>query len=126
MVPPNSEESPPALYFDEDSSNRAVVKSLRAEGYDVLSTYEAGNGGYSDWKQLEFAISEERALFSFNRGDFKQIHKNCWERRTHHFGIILAVQQRFTEKGLIAQLKRDILSKYTKEDLTDQIFWLTS
>ncbi len=48
MVSHNPNPDTPALYFDEDSANRAVVEALRDEGYDVLSTYEAGNEGISD------------------------------------------------------------------------------
>jgi len=125
MAPPDSDQNPPALYFDEDSSSRIVVKALRAEGYDVLSTPEADNGGNSDKQQLKFAASKERVLFSFNRGDFKRIHKNWWKEGINHFGIVLAIQQRFTDKGLILQLQREVLEKYTKEDMKNQIFWLT-
>lgn len=125
MGPPNSKHKPPALYFDEDSSNQVVIEALREEGYEVLSTPEAGNRGKSDGKQLEFATSQERALFSFNRGDFKRIHKEWWEKGWEHFGIILATQQKVTEKGLIKQLKINILERYSKEQLKNQIFWLT-
>lgn len=125
MAPHNPNPDTPALYFDEDSSSRVVVEALRDEGYDVLSTYEAGNEGISDRAQLRFAVSKERAIFSFNRGDLKQIHKEWWEKNREHFGIILAIQQKNTEKQLIHQLKQDILEDRSKDQLKNQIFWLS-
>ncbi|MBS3764918.1 DUF5615 family PIN-like protein [Candidatus Bipolaricaulota bacterium] len=125
MAAPKPEHTHPALYFDEDSSNRTVVEALRDEGYDVLSTYEAGNGGNSDEEQLKFAISRKRALFSFDRGDFTQIHNEWWKKDRKHFGIILAIQQKTTEKQLISQLKQDIFEGRTKDQLKNQILWLS-
>ncbi|MDP2151610.1 MAG: DUF5615 family PIN-like protein [Parvibaculum sp.] len=51
------------LYLDEDV-HKKIATALRLKGYDVLSAHEAGNNGISDRKQLEFAVSEQRAIFS--------------------------------------------------------------
>jgi hypothetical protein len=58
----------PRLYLDEDV-HHAVATGLRRRGHDVLTTIEAGRSGRSDTEQLDFAIQENRCLFSFNRGE---------------------------------------------------------
>ena len=54
------------LYTDEDIFGQ-VAPQLRRRSYDVLSTPEAGNLELSDQEQLEFAVSQRRAILSFNR-----------------------------------------------------------
>lgn len=63
------------LYLDEDVHKR-IALSLRLKGYDVISAHEVRNHGIPDYEQLEYAISEERAIFTFNAGDFKNSMKN--------------------------------------------------
>lgn len=53
------------LYTDEDIFGQ-VAEQLRRRSYDVLSTPEAGNLELSDQEQLEFAISQRRAILTFN------------------------------------------------------------
>lgn len=53
------------LYLDEDVHKR-IALSLRLKGYDVISAHEVRNHGIPDYEQLEYAISEERAIFTFS------------------------------------------------------------
>jgi len=57
------------LYLDE---NIPVVfcTTLAAHGVDCLTTQQAGHLGLSDVQQLAFAMTEGRALVTFNRKDF--------------------------------------------------------
>jgi hypothetical protein len=57
------------LYLDEDV-HKKVATALRLKGYDVISTHEAQKQSLSDYQQLEYAISQQRAIFTFNVGDF--------------------------------------------------------
>lgn len=43
------------LYLDHDSSATALVRALRSEGVDVLTSREAGNERLPDEQQLAFA-----------------------------------------------------------------------
>jgi hypothetical protein len=50
--------------------DQALLLALRARGVDVISAADAGMLGVSDLEQLDYATSQKRVLFSFNRGDF--------------------------------------------------------
>ncbi len=62
------------LYLDEDV-HKKVATALRLKGYDVISSHEVQKQSLSDYQQLEYAISEQRAIFTFNSGDFKRLNK---------------------------------------------------
>jgi hypothetical protein len=55
------------LYFDEDSARHSLVRELRFRGADLVTAMEAGMAGRADGEQLEWAASNGRALYSFNR-----------------------------------------------------------
>jgi hypothetical protein len=57
-----------ALYFDEDSVNRALIRALRARGMDVRNAVDAGHAGSPDRVQLEHATADGRVLFTYNVG----------------------------------------------------------
>lgn len=63
------------LYADENF-RCAVVEELRRLGHDVLTALEAGraNQAISDPDQLAFAISQGRAVLTYNRRHFKRLH----------------------------------------------------
>lgn len=98
--------STPSLYFDEDSSEKEVTDALKEVGLDVRSAVEVGNTAIEDEEQLEYAVSEERVLFSFNKEDFARIHKEWANRGKKHWGILLGQQQCNTTKKLIRSLRK--------------------
>ncbi|MDV2998508.1 MAG: hypothetical protein N5P05_000114 [Chroococcopsis gigantea SAG 12.99] len=69
-----------------------LVRQLRQLGYDVLTSYEAGqaNQAISDEKVLTFAHERERAVITLNREDFIGLHKQGRE----HSGILIAKEDR--------------------------------
>ena len=70
------------LYLDEDV-HKQVALALRVRGYDVVSVHELEKWNLSDEEQLAFAVSNNRAIFTFNRGDFAKIRRcprNCKQR----------------------------------------------
>lgn len=73
------------LYSNENFDFQ-VVEFLRQHGYDVLTALEAGraNQRIPDDQVLAFAISQHRAVLTFNRKDFFRLHKIMPE----HSGII--------------------------------------
>jgi hypothetical protein len=85
-----------ALYFDEDSVNRALIRALRARGMDVTNAVDAGHAGSLDRLQLEHATADGRVLFTYNVGDFFALHTQFRQEGRSHAGLILAVQQRYT------------------------------
>lgn len=111
----------PRPYLDEDVAG-AVASGLRRRGYDVLTTVEAGRTGSTDEEQLLFAISEERSLFSFNRGDFAQLHAAIVGRGEHHFGIVLCKQ---VPVGVAVRRLSEWLARASADDVRNQLVWLS-
>ncbi len=108
------------LYLDEDV-HKKVSMALRARGYDVVSAHEIKNWGISDLNQLEYTVSQKRAIFTFNTGDFLRLHKEYIQSRKSHFGIILSKQ--ISLKETIKRLT-SFLYNHTFEELKDNIFWI--
>jgi predicted nuclease of predicted toxin-antitoxin system len=77
------------LYADEQFP-RVVVELLRNLGHDVLTVQAAGkaNQKIPDEEVLAFAISENRAVLTINRGDFIQLHN----LQSNHTGIIVCTE----------------------------------
>lgn len=81
------------LFTDEDVTWR-VATALRAQGYDVESTKDAKRGAQRipDYSQLKYAMQEGRAILTFNRADFQQLHLQWQANGWVHHGIIVAGQ----------------------------------
>jgi hypothetical protein len=77
------------LYTDEDF-DLAVVQELRRLGHDVLTVQEAGqaNRDVPDVQVLVFAVSESRAVLTFNRRDFSRLHYAS----ATHTGIVVCTR----------------------------------
>ncbi|MBD2186089.1 DUF5615 family PIN-like protein [Aerosakkonema funiforme] len=81
------------IYADEQFP-LPVVELLRTLGHDVLTVQEAGNAGDSDPEVLGFAVSNERAVLTQNRGDFIRLHI----RQPDHAGIIVCTEDQNVER----------------------------
>jgi len=108
------------LYLDEDV-HKKIALALRLKGYDVVSAHEVGNHGIPDYKQLQYAISEERAIFTFNVGDFNRLHKEYIKTGKSHFGILLSKQLSISET--IRRLTK-FLFMHSKEEIKNNVFWI--
>ncbi len=77
------------IYADEQYP-LPVVEFLRPLGHDVLTVQEAGNAGLGipDEDVLTFAVRDERAVLTLNRGDFIRLHRS----QPDHAGIIICTQ----------------------------------
>ncbi len=100
---------------------QGVAVGLRRRGFDVLTTVDAGNGGATDADQLAYAVHEGRCLFTFNRGDFANLHSQYLADGRHHAGILLSPQ---VPLGVAVKSLARLLAGRTSEDLRDQLFWL--
>lgn len=108
------------LYLDEDVHKKTAT-ALRLKGYDVISAHEINNHGLTDIQQLEFSISHDRAIFTFNTGDFSRLHREYIENRKNHFGIILSKQ---TPLGETIKRLTKFLFQHTVEEIKNNIFWI--
>jgi len=71
------------LYADEDF-DYGVVERLRQVGHDVLTVQEAGRRRAPDLQVLADATAAGRAVLTYNRDDFKHLHR----QHPSHAGII--------------------------------------
>ena len=111
------------LYVDEDAGEYAVVEGLRARGVDVLTTVEANRLGTTDAEQLAFSIAQDRILYTFNVGDFAQLHREQLEQGIQHTGIIVIPDQRYSIGEKVRRLA-SFISGVTAEGMIDRMEYL--
>lgn len=93
---------PIRLYLDEDAMRTSLVRALRARQANVTTALEADLIGQPDEANLAYAIAHKRTLFTFNRGDFVQLHTQYLTEGRHHAGIIVS-DQLTTSKEILKQ-----------------------
>jgi hypothetical protein len=80
-----------ALYTDADVHG-GLATQIRRRGFDVLSAYEAGNASLDDPDQLEYAVSQRRAILTCNIKDFVPLLEEWWRAGRKHYGVIVSEQ----------------------------------
>ena len=112
------------LYLDENVEP-ALAHVLRERGFDVISAHEMDLTGKTDQDQLEFAISQKRAILTFDSKDFAPLAEKYYKNKRDHYGIILSAQYNITLKELIS-LSTNLLNKLHQNDLKNIVVWLQS
>lgn len=112
------------LYTDEDVDPRVAEQLIRA-GYDVLSCRVAGNHNQhrSDAWQLEFAVSQQRAILARNVVDYVALERRWRLENREHFGIVL-IPRRMALGELIRRVALH-LDTYTPEQHYNTVLFLT-
>jgi predicted nuclease of predicted toxin-antitoxin system len=105
------------FYFDEDVST-LVAELVRARGFAVTTTHEAGQGGRSDEEQLNYAVSRRTTLVTHNRADFERLARQFFNSGMKHYGIVIAVQRPPHD---IARRLLIVLDHVTADEIEDQI-----
>ena len=108
------------LYLDENI-DPALAVVLRSRGYDVISAHEVGMRGKTDEEQLNYAISERRALLTFNAKHFAPLAKKYFESNREHFGIIVSKAKGLSE---MIRLTLNLLNRERAENLKNIYTWL--
>jgi hypothetical protein len=111
------------LYLDEDAQRTALVRGLRARQIDVLTANEANQIGVSDAEQLAFAVSQNRTIFTFNRGDFVQLHIEYLRQDRSHAGIIVSDQ---LEIGTIIRRLLKLIDARSADDMHNWLEFLSN
>jgi len=111
---------PPKLHLNEHISWR-IAEQLRKLGFDVTSTLELGMVDEDDDVQLEFAVSQQRAIVSINHKHFAPLHDQYMAESKEHWGIILSTEE--SVPVLRRRLLR-LLNTLSANELKNQIRWL--
>lgn len=108
------------LYLDEDVD---VVLShlVRARGFRVMTTQEAGHVGNTDAEQLAFATDQGKTILTHNRVDFEALARRYFEDKRTHSGIIIAVRRHPKE---MARRLLILLNSLTADEIEDQIRYI--
>lgn len=110
--------------MDEDSNRRGLVQALRARGFDVLTTLEAGLGGRPDEESREYAASQGYVLYTCNVGDFFELHAAWLRAGRSHAGLILCRQQYSIGEQWRRLLK--LIAACSAEEMTNQVEFLSA
>jgi Domain of unknown function (DUF5615) len=108
------------LYLDEDV-DVLVGELLRARGFVVLTTREAGQLGSDDASQLAYALSQQKTFVTHNRADFEALAQSYFTAGQTHYGIIIAV--RHDPYELVRRLLV-ILNQVTADEIQDQLRYI--
>jgi hypothetical protein len=79
------------LYTDADVHGK-LAGLVRQKGFDVVSAYEAGNERLDDSEQLDYALSQSRAILTCNISHFASLFDEYWQAGREHSGIIVSEQ----------------------------------
>ena len=79
-------------FYANENLARSLVNQLRQQGYDVQTSYEAGNANQNipDPDVLTYATTEDRCVITYNRQDFIKLHQTGID----HGGIIICKDDR--------------------------------
>ena len=110
------------LYLDENITPTLAVV-LRGRGYDVVSVHEVDMRGKNDEEQLEYAISQGRALLTFNARHFAPLAKRYFEAGREHFGIVVS---KVIDLPEMIRLTIKLLNRAQTEELRNSFRWLQS
>jgi hypothetical protein len=80
-----------ALYTDADV-NQELALQLRQQGFDAVSARDLGHYRLTDEAQLDYAISQQRTILTFNIKHFVPLFERYWSQGTDHYGIIVSEQ----------------------------------
>lgn len=115
-----SEELFIKLYLDEDVSS-IVATALCNRGFEVTTAHQIGNLELSDVEQLEFAVSKERAILTFNAPDYINLHREYTSQGKKHWGIIVSDQ--VPVKQIIKRTAK-LLNNISREEMKNQLLYL--
>jgi hypothetical protein len=108
------------LYLDEDV-DVLIAQLLRARGFVVVTTQEAGQLRNSDIEQLAYAVRQHKTLLTHNRVHFEALAQTYAAAGQPHEGIIIAVRRPPRE---IARRLLRILNAVTAEEMHNQVRYI--
>ena len=98
-----------------------VADLVKARGFSVTTTQEAGNAGKSDAEQLAHAVNLKKAFLTHNRADFELLAREYFATGNTHGGVIIAVRRPPRE---LAKRLLFILNRVTADEMENQILYV--
>lgn len=111
----------PKLHLNENLSPRLAAE-LRRYGFDVTSSQESGMLSEPDSSQLAHAVSEQRAILTFDIEDFVLLHEEYMAEGKEHWGIIFSTREPI---GVLLHRLLRLLNSVSAEELKNQTRWLS-
>lgn len=112
------------LLIDEDAMDHRFVGALRARGVDVTTAGELSTTGFSDEEQLILATQQQRVFYTFNVGDFCQLHSFYMTEKISHSGIIISSQDYSIGEQMRRVLK--LMANKSAKDMENQLVFLSA
>jgi hypothetical protein len=112
------------LFIDEDSMDQRFVRALRARGVDVTTVGEIGTTSFRDEDQLILATEQQRVLYTFNVGDFCQLHSVYMAEGQTHTGIVISSQDYSVGEQMRRVLK--LMAVKSAEEMVNQLVFLST
>lgn len=111
------------LYTDEHIF-KELAGALRARGYDAESCQEAGRVSLDipDEQQLGYAAIRDRAILTFDVGDYQQLDRDWKATGRQHAGII--VSRQITDFGELLRRVQRHLGTVEPAVQHDTLLWL--
>lgn len=111
------------LYLDENIY-WDLAKAIRQRGFDAISAAEAGMLEKSDPEQLEYAASQNRAILTFNMGDFDRLCEEWWSEGREHAGIIITQPMTRGQFGELLRRVLKLLNQVAADEMRNQLIYL--
>lgn len=109
-----------SLYLDEDV-DVLLADLVRARGFSVTTTRDAGNLGAKDENQLAYAVEQGFVLFTHNRLDFETLAKSYFSNNRHLAGIVIAIRHPVHE---LARRLLIILNHVTADEMQNHLRYM--
>lgn len=114
------------IYLDDNLTHHRLAAMLRAGGHTVVQPADVGLRSASDVRHLEYAIRDDLAVLTADRGDFRDLHQLILTAGGMHHGILIV---RFDNDPTRDMKPRHIVSAIRKLeqsglDLTNQLIVL--
>jgi hypothetical protein len=101
--------------MDEDAMDEDLIRALHTRGIELTTVREAQLLGSSDEVQLLYAAEHGLVVYTFNVGDYMELHSKFAEQGLSHSGIILGEQRRWSVGEQMRRLLRIIDTKSAEE-----------
>lgn len=108
------------LYLDEDV-DVLIADLIRARGFSVTTTVEAGQLHNDDDAQLAYAVTHDKTFVTHNRVDFEDRAQAYFAAGQSHPGIIIAVRRSPYD---IAQRLLVIFNNVTADEIRNQVRYI--